>query len=198
MARPPSCKQAGRGGLEPDFLEELRRVLNSQRKPGLIAQWTTYIGKHNRPAQLLAHHDSKPQQHAFPIPRQPHLLDLHAVRLEELGLDAGLDLGILLHRLQAGSGLATDVGQVGERRVVAALLHQPARRLLERDHAQQEADSGDNLQRDGDAPLVVASDGQTLLTGVVDPVGDGDAKEDEEAVEGDYQSGQRASISILC
>ncbi|KKA19196.1 hypothetical protein T310_6847 [Rasamsonia emersonii CBS 393.64] len=151
----------------------------------------TCIGKHNRPAQLLAHHDRKPQQDTFPIPRQPHLLDLDAVRLDELGLDSRLDLVILLHRLQAGRRLVTDVGKVRERRLVAALFHQPARRLLERDHAQQKAHGGDNLQHDGDARLVVAGGGQALLAGVVDPVGDGDAEEDEEAVQGDCQHRRR-------
>jgi len=153
------------GLADPDGLEDLRGVVADAVGAG----------------ELLPEHQQKGQQETVTVSLLQALLPGGTLGGGHFLLQRDSDLGHFLLHVRTVGGFVADIGQRLQRLLVAALLHEPARRLLQEQEADEQERAGDDLDGHGDAPLLRAR-GDVQGDAVVEPVGKG-AADDEELLE---------------
>jgi hypothetical protein len=87
----------------------------------------------------------------------------------KLVLNTGLDISHLAEEVWVVLRQVADPGQVLESKLIAVLAGQPTRRFNHEGHEGQQETNGDQLNTNGDSPLLGVCARDVLLHTVVDP-----------------------------
>lgn len=153
------------GRRDADRLEDLRRVVADRVGAG----------------ELLPEHEAEGREEAEAVGGRETLLPGEAFGGRELLLDRGPDLGDFPHDFLVVDGRAARERHRGAGLLVPPLFRQPPRRFLQEEQTDEEEAARDELDGDGDPPLLGRC-GYVQRDAVVQPVRKGRA-EDEKLLE---------------
>lgn len=156
-------REEGRVGLaDANRLENLGRVVSDAVGTG----------------ELLPEHDAEGQEETVAVALAQRLFPGDALGGRQLLFQRGPDLGNFLLDHFAVGGLVSDVRQRLDCLLVPALLHEPPGRFREEEEPNQHEATRDELNRNGDPPLLGAL-GNMERNAVVQPEGKGAADHEE-------------------